>query len=200
MSQTHPDPWEIDGMRGWVSRIPLGFRLLAATSLPFGLAMGILLTAEDQWEDFLRVAALSGAFSGIIMTIVMGVGQVLLSSNWGERSAILRVSHTVSIVVHLSEERTLELAATAFRSLGARDIQTMTNDMVLATTPMDRLSARVEHVSEARTILTINSQPRWWVVVIDNGRNYDNVKAVQEWLVTNSEAWGGSYPHTGQHT
>jgi len=174
--------------------IPVGFRLLLATSVPYGLVMAVLITEGDELLRVLHATLVLALMMGIPMTFLMGLGQVIASSEWGRRKATLSVDHSASIVVRMPLHDALRALSTTLGTIGAKDVRSVDEHTVVATTPFDKLSGHVHALGDGRTLLTIGSEPLSKWVIIDNGRNRRNMELALEVLEAHVRAVGGSEP------
>ncbi len=188
----------------WFSKLPLGYRLFLGTGIPMGLISGFVFIAVlpqasglADWPFLvhLLVGSLVGLTSGLgfggLMAITLGAMQVVGSSKAGTGQTALKVKQEGTFVVVGDKAHAFRQVKAAFEKLGVEtfDILDAQAGVLTGHTKWSWHSfgenlAAVLHQEQGTCTVTVTSEPRLVTVLVDYGKNRDNIDAIQQHLLT----------------
>lgn len=191
----------------WFSKLPLGYRLFLGTGIPMGLVSGFVFIAVlgqvgglSDWPFLvhLLVGSLAGLTSGLgfggLMAIALGGMQVIGSSKAGTGQTDLKVKQKRTFVVVGDKAHAFRQVKAAFEKLGVEtfDILDVQAGVLTGHTKWSWQSygenlAAVLHQEQGTCTVTITSEPRLVTVLVDYGKNRENIDAIQQHLLTELE-------------
>ena len=173
-------------------------KLFLGMFIPFALCFGLLgfLTYDDSSLG-LRINLYKSATAGAIFSILLGSAHIFCVRRWSflKYDRPLGVRHTRELELQLPYDGAFELCVQSVSSIKKCRIleKDQVRGTILAKTSLswwkanrDLVSFGLRKIDDDRTHVEVSSRPALRTVLVDFGKNLDNVERLTKFLKQNS--------------